>query len=387
MSSEGTMDGVSPDRNAVYQSKISDKVNTKIWQTPKLFEINYANNMFTNSEGISEIASLGFSDPIISNEIIYYRLYNAPKNSFIAAMDAKNGNMIWAYRSKEQLSNPVLAGENIFFISEDNNIYAFDAKSGKENWRFSEKNIKWDIFGLSTLVVDNTLYASTLNGKLYAVDINARKTKWIFDAKGRLSPIAASKDNLFFGDEKGNIYSLDKQGKQIWTYKVKGGTRTVLFANDSVFFRTDDGELYSLNASDGKLNWNVKIGGKYRPVFPIASVQVGSALSFFNQTIFFTGKEKKDDSLIAVDVKDGRTKWILKIDEPARNPILSNGIIYLGSLGKLYAVDSEKGSVLWSNEYKGEIDGNKFKSVVSSPAISGDRLFFITDDGIIYSYK
>lgn len=387
ISSDGTMDGISLERNSVYQSKGLTKISGTLWQTDKLFEINYGNHAFRNSEGMTEFASLGFSDPIISGETLYYRLYPAPLNTFIAAMDAKNGKLLWSYKSKEQLSNPVLAGETIYFVSEDKNIYAFDAKTGKEKWTFGEKNTKWNVFNLSPIVADGILYTSTADGKLFAVDVNSQKPNWIFEAKGLLSPVVFSKDNLYVGDEKGNVFSLDKQGKQIWTFKAKGQVRTLVFADDSIFFRTDNGELYSLSASDGKLNWNTKIGGKFRYVFPISSIQIGSALGFYNKTIFFTGEEKGDSFLFAVNAKDGQPKWKLKIEEPTRNPVLSNGMIYFGSLGKLYAVDSENGNLLWANEYKSNFEGSKVKNVVSSPAVSENNLFVISDEGIVYSYK
>lgn len=252
-SSIGTMDGISLERTAVYEAKGLSKINGINWQTGKLFEINYGNNAFKNSEGILEFANLGFSDPIISNDVIFYKLYPAPQNSFIAAIDAKTGKVLWGYKSKEQISNPVLADETIYFVSEDKNIYALNAKSGKEKWKFGEKNTKWNVFALSPVVAHGVLYVSTLDGKLFAIDVNTQQSKWVFQAKGMLSPVVATKENLFVGDEKGNIYSVDKQGKQNWTLKAKGKVRTLLFADGYLYSKTDNGELYSINANDGKL--------------------------------------------------------------------------------------------------------------------------------------
>lgn len=387
VSSNGAMDGVSLERAAVYQTKGLPKITGLEWKTEKLFEINYANNSFQNSDGMLEFASLGFSDPILFNGFLYCRLYTAPKNNFITAFDTKNGRNLWTYKSKEQLSNPIVADGIIYFASEDKNIYALDARTGELKWKFYEKKATWNVFSLSPLVADGILYASTGDGKLFAIDTKTQQMKWAFEAKGLLSPIVAAGGNLFFGNEKGNVFSLNQQGKQNWTYKTKGQIRTVVFANESIYFRTDNGELFSLDAKSGQLNWSSKIGGKYQSVFPIASVQIGSALGLYEKTIFFAGSEKSDYYLFAVNSTDGQVSWKLKIDEPTRNPIFADGIIYFGSLGKLYAVDFKDGKLLWVTEYKSSLEGRKVKNVVSTPAIFDGKFYIISDEGVFYAYK
>lgn len=387
VSSEGAMDGASLLRTGVYPKKGLPSISAVDWRTNKFFSINYSNNAFTNSDGDLELASLGFSDPIVAGNILCYRLYPSPRNNLIVAMDTSGGNVLWTFKSKEQLSNPVIAGENVYFVSEDRHVYELNAKTGVQNWKVELKGKKWSAFSGSPVLNADRLYASTAEGHLVVVDTKTRQTKWIFQAKGLLSPIALANSTAVFGDAKGSVFAVDADGKQVWIFKAPGQVRTLTGHENSFYFRTDNGVLHAVDAKTGTVRWATKLGGSYQPVFPVGSVQVGSSLAVFRGIITFAGREKGNDHIFGVSAADGKELWRLKIDAPTRNPVVADGIAYYGGLGKLLAVDIVNGQLRWEIPYQSKVDGSSVTNAVSSPAVSDGRLHVISDEGVVYAYK
>lgn len=383
LGSDGSMDGITLQRTGVYNAKGPTTISGIDWKTNKFFDVNYENNFFTNSKGEPEIASLGFSDPIISGDILYYRLYPTPQKNYIVAMNASSGEVLWTFRSKEQLSNPAVSGDRIYFASEDNFVYELNSKTGAQNWKLAEKKKRWNVFSHSPLINKGNLYVSTQSGELIAIDIKTQKIVWSFQAKGFLSPTVYADETIFIGDEKGNLNALDSMGKPIWTLKTSGQIRSVTHSEKRVFFRTDKGLVGCVDASSGALQWSLNLGGEYKPQFPLSSLQIGSTLAIDKGTLTFAGEEKNKYFVFGVSSLDGRLKWKVKIDEPTRNPVISSGIVYYGSWGKLIAIDLSEGKLLW--EFAQKNDGRK--NVVSSPAISTHRFHVISDQGVVFSYK
>ena len=133
LSSEGAMAGVNLRRSGVYQSKGVHQVKGLLWKSNRLFEINYDGAMTMNFDGVSgTLADLGFSEPVLGNELIYFQLCVSAKQNFIIALDAKSGRGVWKFESKEALSAPAVAGDTIFVVGSEGNMYALDASIGKE---------------------------------------------------------------------------------------------------------------------------------------------------------------------------------------------------------------------------------------------------------------
>ena len=136
-------------------------------------------------------------------------------------------------------------------------------------------------------VADGKLYfGSSVDNKVYAIDVEFGETEWIFFSEGpvRYAP-TIWKDRIYFGSDDGYVYCLkSKNGKLLWKYragpsneKVLGNGRmislwpvrtSVLVDNDVIYFGAgvfpyEGIYICALNADDGSVIWkNDTIGDR-----------------------------------------------------------------------------------------------------------------------------
>lgn len=61
---------------------------------------------------------------------------------------------------------PSLVDATVYVGSDDGNLYAVDARSGEERWRFATGD---EVFS-SPVIVDGVVYIGSADGSLYAVE-------------------------------------------------------------------------------------------------------------------------------------------------------------------------------------------------------------------------
>ena len=63
------------------------------------------------------------------------RVYATNGLGFAAALDARNGGLVWQVRPGGPLRGaPTVAGDTVYVVSQDNQIYSLDAADGKTKW-------------------------------------------------------------------------------------------------------------------------------------------------------------------------------------------------------------------------------------------------------------
>ena len=207
----------------------------------------------------------------------------------------------------------------------------------------------------------------------------------MFKSGGSLSIPVLSNNIVLIGGEKKVLHAIDvNTGQEKWSFRANEEMFRIASANDAVYFRTSEGELFSINEKNGLPNWFQKIGDKLLQGINFKPVRHNSPLALYDKTIFFVGTEKKEHYLFAVASENGQTKWQYKIDEPSRDPIVADGVIYLGSLGMFYAIDTKSGNLLWSLGAKSSLQKKTIKNIVSSPAVNNGALYFLSDEGYLY---
>jgi outer membrane protein assembly factor BamB len=388
ISSVGAMEGVDLQRTRTYQTKAVPKLNGMLWKSEKLFELNYVNNQRYGINDSVEFADVGFSDPIYRDGLIYVGLCLGVRRNFVLVVDGETGKPVWKFESKEPLSSPILANGLVYLTDMTGNIFALNPKTGKEELKLNLKGQEINV-GYSPAINSGVLFLTTWKGHILAVDLSTQQTKWIFKASETLSAPAFDKNKqVFIGGVKGFLRAIDiETGKENWNFKIKSEIEDVSVSEEIVYFKSSEGEIYAVSASSGQQKWVRKIGGKTRYLFPVMSVRTGSAFAIHNKTIIFSGTEKNSYYLFALNAEDGVTKWQSKIDEPSRDPIIADGIIYLGTWGIFYAFDFNSGKQLWLLESKRKYEGQTIKNVVSSPFVYDGTLFIITDEGIFYALR
>jgi FOG: WD40-like repeat len=285
----------------------------------------------------------------------------------------------------------------------------------------------WDFF-LSSPVVDpsngGTLYFGSGDGNLYAVNAGNGDLKWKFKTHGVIhtSP-ALYRGTVFFGSWDTYLYALDAQtGKEKWKFKTKEqpvyhvleGIQASPTVSDSlVYFGARDGFFYALNVNTGVLVWN----------FPADNSWVLTTAAIKDSIVYFGTSDTY--LMLALDARTGKKKYSMKAKGYLySSPAIAGQTIYFGDFtGNLYAMDLKSGGKIWQTfstesrkanaarilNQEGNLDFaftagaqdlslyetttdvmNEFYnlgSIVSSPSISGNTIYFGSADGYLYAVE
>ncbi|MBS4774204.1 MAG: PQQ-binding-like beta-propeller repeat protein [Proteobacteria bacterium] len=120
----------------------------------------------TNS--LAEITAIK-ANPVIDGDKVFAVGYN----SVLAAIDLRTGSRIWE-REMGSTSQPWVAGEYIFVLTNDFNLLALNKNNGKIIWNTAiptgeDLNEKSGVFGNGPVLASNRLIVATSNGYIFAV--------------------------------------------------------------------------------------------------------------------------------------------------------------------------------------------------------------------------
>jgi eukaryotic-like serine/threonine-protein kinase len=263
----------------------------------------------------------------------------------------------WKFATGDRIvSSPVWSDGVLFFGSDDGNVYAVDAATGRQRWKFSTGGPAPS----SPAVAEGRAYFGSYDGRFYAVDSRTGKLKWKFKTGGERRFEARG----LHGMQPKNQTFPDPYDVYLSSPVVAQGT---------VYFGSGDGNLYALDAVSGEMQWKFQTGDVVHasPAYVEGTVYVGSWDSFF----------------YAVDATTGHEKWRFHGGEDPMihnqagfqsSPAVVGGVVYTGCRdSNVYALDASTGKEKW-RAY------NQMSWVNSSPAVTRGKVLFATSDSSLY---
>jgi outer membrane protein assembly factor BamB len=273
-------------------------------------------------------------------------------------------------------------------------------------------------------IVDGRVYAASLKGEVFCLDLKTGKRLWTYQSKENAKPNefqpgfksspTVTADGVYLGDEEGVFHAIDRAtGKKKWTIETGGeivSSASVLPDQDKIIFGSYDNSLYCLKLSDGSKVWQFQTEGMVNCSPAIAGdfTFVTGCDEHLRVIDIRTGKQEKDmplgtyliaspavannmlyvgtyaSEVVAVDWKTEKTIWSYK-DEAREFPYHSSAavgddVVVVGGRDKrLHCIDRKTGNKIWTFNTKAKVD--------SSPVIVGDRVFVGSDDKTIYGLR
>ncbi len=267
------------------------------------------------------------SSPAVEDGAVYFGSYDG--NFY--AVNAADGELLWKFKTGGEhrfegthlhgslpvaevmpdpfdvyLSSPAIWSDGVYFGSSDGNIYALDAKSGAERWKFKTG----DVVHASPAIADGTVFIGSWDSFFYALNATTGKEKWRF--KTGVDPV------------------IHNQVGIASSAAVVGGI---------VYFGCRDSHLYALAERSGEKKWAIDTHGSW----VIASPAVRDGKVYFatsDSGLFF-----------AVDAQTGATIFSTSFNRwpTFSSPAIAGDLSYVGSWnGTLSAVDLVKGTKVWT---------------------------------------
>ena len=263
----------------------------------------------------------------------------------------------WSFPTGERIvSSPVFADGAIYFGGDDGNVYAVDARDGRQMW----KRATGGPVASTAAVANQTVYVGSYDGKLYALDARSGALRWKFATEG---------ERRF---EAKGLHGMQPKTQTI-ADPFDVYLSSPVLGGGAVYFGSGDGHMYALDAVSGRLLWQFKTGDVIHasPAYADGIVYFGSWDSYF----------------YAVDARTGAEKWRFHGGEdPAihnqvgfqSSPVVANGVVYTGCRdSNLYAIDAATGKEKWRFNAAGSW-------IITSPAVAQGKVVFATSDSSLY---
>jgi outer membrane protein assembly factor BamB len=259
---------------------------------------------------------------------------------------------------------PLLHNGVIYFGCCDHNVYAVDAKTAKEIWRFKTGGI---IGESSPVLYENALYIGSYDHYVYALTLDGKEL-WRFKAGDEvLCTPTVYENRIFIGSFDGYLYCLNKKnGRELWRFKTGAEIYNVppfLIHNNLIYCPSFDNHIYAINIETGREIWRFAIG-KYGPACsPV----------LYKNVLY---QETRDGILYALTM-DGKEIWRFITKEVIGYPIIYKDRIYVGSGDFYMYCISLEGKEIW----RFRTDGY----VYWAPAIWNNTVYFTSWDCHLYA--
>lgn len=216
----------------------------------------------------------------------------------IKSLDPRDGGKaLWSYGARgDNLSEPFIGKDLIFFGEDCHGVVALDSRTGKEVRRFPT------------------------------------------DGAVNFSPCVDDRGRLFCADSEGQVYAFDSgSGDLLWKKDLGAPSEKVLVVDNMVIIRDSEGRIYGLDGDRGKKKWSFKTGGcqYYRPI------EGGSS------GLIYTRRENELNTLLAIDVQKGKLRWQMDTERWIKFYSSHDGTLYLGAGKNLSAINGATGEKKW----------------------------------------
>ncbi|MFQ6115739.1 MAG: PQQ-binding-like beta-propeller repeat protein [bacterium] len=271
----------------------------------------------------------------------------------------------WEFKASSAISPTLVAVNGIlYFTTLDGRIYALDIQTGE---RIGKTKSEGGYEATCAYYQGNLIIASRYGELTLAnYDLENGKYLWKIDAGDIASEPLVAEGAVFASALYSHIDKYDfGSGEKLWTFETDDQHRSSPALSKNVLVvGCDNGLIYALNANSGKLKWKYETGAGVfaTPIIWDDTVFVGSL----------------DSTFYALSLLDGSVVWTSVVKDAIVQSAATNGekVVFGSSDGRVYCLDAKTGHELWSFQAN---------SVVSTaPLISGTVVYFGSLDSRYY---
>ena len=332
--------------------------------------------------------SIGLSSPVVADGRVYIAAQDFGQRSercAVFAFDAASGRQLWRFPTETAVKHTVCAGGGkVFAYTTSCTLYAIDAATGKAVWQKDFEtagsfNASWP-----PSYADGRVFAYDKEGLAFAFDVTNGQEIWRVQTKpwrimwwaALSTPIAQGR--IFLGD---GAYEADT-GSKLYGYQNTEASSSAVA--DGVYTGYVDGKLSGLDAATGETVWKSDLGGS-------AKIGLVCSAAVATDGDVYAGQY---GTLVSYDPTENRERWrfaardqLIGLRTPrfprssmiVSTPAVSGKWVYCGTNdGWLYILERKSGSEVWSYEIG--------TPVGASPAVTGNAVFVAALDGCVYAF-
>ena len=171
---------------------------------------------------------------------------------------------------------------------------------------------------------------------------------WEFETGEKIPDAPATADGtVFVPSEDGRLYALDEQaGRARWHYEAEAPFRSVALVHDGVVVARSGGQnlggeqvVHAIDAETGELIW------RYPQSWWLEVIGVRDGILYVATADDAVSPE--GETLFALSLDDGIEKWSAEIGDTSGG-LITDDAVYVPSYSRIYAFDRESGSQRWT---------------------------------------
>jgi outer membrane protein assembly factor BamB len=319
-------------------------------------------------------------------------------------------------RYTKVMSQPVIAGGNVFAMDGGVQVSSVDATSGKRLWQVDLKpeNLKGSSFGGGPCFWNGRLYVSTGYAEVLALDPANGTVIW---RKNVLSPVhsapTVAENRIFVVTVDNELVALSAEdGSRLWSHNgipeaagLLGGASPAI-EGQTVVVAYNSGELFALRVENGQAIWSENLAAARtmdavsnladihgRPVIDRGRVfeqDLGSSHEPWvaGDFIFVLAN---DNNIVCLTRNDGKIRWSQPLPHYANEKKKEDPIRWAGPVlgGDQLIVLSSSGTAMWLSPQTGETISQTDLSDKGylGPVIANSTLYLLTDDANLSAYR
>src|SRR4030042_106295 len=209
-----------------------------------------------------------YATPVVVEDLLCVGIY-AGENGKLVAVDRLAPGYTegvplrskgeWAYPGVAKsigaiVGTPVVVEDTLYVGSSDGKLYALDAIYGEKKWEFEGGNLFW----ATPIVKDGVVYAGCLDHQIYALDAITGEKLWQFVADAPVVATPVFSDNLLVAaSESGEMYILEPDsGVLVRSVPIGYQVMSPLYAEENiVYVHARNRCVYAIDVQSGDTVW------------------------------------------------------------------------------------------------------------------------------------
>ena len=208
--------------------------------------------------------------------------------------------------------------------------------------------------------------------------------KWKFESKNIITSSPVYSKGVIYLGAGGSLLAIDTAGKKLFVFKTKGPVKGKPAVTDTkLYFQSGDGFLYCIDKIKGKEIWKLQLDS-------LAYLQLYDLWDFYHSSPVVSGNilycGSSSTYFYAVDAEKGSVLWKYKTGHIIRStPVINSGLVYFGGFdGYFYALDAVSGKEIWKYKIP-QPNYSRAGEIQSSAAIGSGKVIFGSRDGMVHA--
>jgi len=345
---------------------------------------------FENSEGERIFTDVLAGGTYYQSKPTAYRgkLYFGTPAGFLYAVDAETGKEIWKFEMGGAISvGPACANGRIYAGQQGGEpfFYALDADTGDLVWKQTlPGGWAWG----SAAVDGGLVYVPTVSGYAVCLDGQTGHIVWMYrTAKSIPAEPAIEGDLVYFGSWSRSLYAFDKKtGHIVWKQSGIGLDSGTLIATKGKIYLPHHNSIFKcLDAKSGEVlsqgNTNEHEKGQY--------TSFNATPAIFNDRAYFTARVGTGlrgvpmaSRVYCVDPVTAKIYWTFPDGGGLSAPAIASGRVYIGSGNTplFYCLDAYTGKPLWIYKLGQRVEE-------ATLCIYRDKVYVLAADGYVHALR